>query len=246
MVQRPGFWGPCTLADSYLTLQRLNHGLYLRGGAESNVTYSQLLQRGNIPSGKLRQGEWGGLLQDWATSTVPIDVKLQASNGTCFVLLCARKVLEGALDIHYIPWMYYTLTCTVMQKKSFTFGPTTGLEPTVHQNYKKAPLQWFDHNSTFSSDLHFEILMAQRERKRERVSEWVTCTSIHPSAMLSGFMHSIRMLRCFDVEQDTLCRWWALICSSSKPSLQGTAGEKLLYRSSKSIQQRLWSSWVLY
>lgn len=41
-----------------------HHGLYLRGGTESNVTYSQLLQRGNIPSGKLRQGERGGLLQD--------------------------------------------------------------------------------------------------------------------------------------------------------------------------------------
>ena len=154
---------------------------------------------------------------------------------------------RGALDIHYIPCMYYTRTCTVMQKSPLRLGPTTGLEPTVHQNYKSAPLQWFDHSSTFSSDLHFEIsIYIYRERESEWVSEWVTCTSIHPSAMFSGFMHSIRMLGCFDVEQDTLCRWWALICSSSKQSLQGTAGEKLLYRSSKSIQQRLWSSWVLY
>ena len=34
----------------------------------------------------LLHGDWGALLKDWAQSTVPIDFKLQASNGISFVL----------------------------------------------------------------------------------------------------------------------------------------------------------------
>ena len=46
-----------------------------------------LQQREGLHDGlDLLHGDWGALLKDWAQSTVPIDFKLQASNGILFVL----------------------------------------------------------------------------------------------------------------------------------------------------------------